>query len=375
MSRDGETLPAGSADGAAAQPAAVDLDRPESYAALDPGDMLAHIQALPRQLEDAWRLVEAFAVPPGYGAADAIVVAGMGGSAIGADLARGLVADTLRVPLVVWRDYGLPAFAGPRTLVVASSHSGGTEEPLSAAERALAIGAPLIAVTTGGRLASMIGAAGHPVLRFDYPSQPRAAIGYALVLVLGLLARLGYVPDQGTAVAAAAAAARQAAGRFGPSEPTATNAAKQLACALQGRVPIIYGGGFLAAVARRWKGQCNENAKHWAFFEELPELDHNAVMGYQFPADAAQRLTVVLLSSALLSTRLGLRCQVTAELLARHGIPHAMIEAWGDGPLAHLLSALAHGDWTSYYLALLNRVDPTGIAAIDYLKSRLAEMS
>jgi glucose/mannose-6-phosphate isomerase len=374
MSRDAQTPPA-STDGMSAPSGSVDLDYPDSYAALDSGNMLGHIQALPRQLEDAWRLVATFAAPPGYDAADAIVVAGMGGSAIGADLARGLVADTLRVPLVVWRDYGLPAFAGPRTLVIASSHSGGTEETLSAVERALTIGAPLVAVTTGGRLASIVSAAGHPVVRFDYPSQPRAAIGYALVLVLGLLARLGYVPDQEAALGAATVAAREAAARFGPSVPTATNAAKELARELHGRVPIFYGGGFLVAVARRWKGQCNENAKHWAFFEELPELDHNAVMGYQFPADAARQLRVVLLCSALLSPRLGLRCQVTAELLARHGIPHTLIEAWGDGPLAHLVSALAHGDWTSYYLALLNGVDPTGIAAIDYLKARLAEMS
>src|SRR5262245_25716860 len=164
MSREGETPPA-STDRMSAPSGSMDLDRPDSYAALDPGNMLDHIQALPRQLEDAWRLVAALAAPPGYGAADAIVVAGMGGSAIGADLVRGLVADTLRVPLVVWRDYGLPAFAGPRTLVVASSHSGGTEETLSAAERALAIAAPLVAVTTGGRLASIVSAAGHPVVR------------------------------------------------------------------------------------------------------------------------------------------------------------------------------------------------------------------
>jgi glucose/mannose-6-phosphate isomerase len=353
--------------------AALDLDRPETYGAVDGADMLAHLEGLPAQLEDAWRLVSAFEAPAEVRGADAIVVAGMGGSAIGADLVRGLCADTLRVPLVVWRDYALPAFVGPRTLVIASSNSGSTEETLSAVERALEVGAQVIGLTTGGRLAARLAAASQPVLRFDYVGQPRAAVGYSLLLVLGLLARLGYLAEQGAAVDAGIRTVREAAARFGPAVPTPGNDAKKLAVALRDRVTIIYGAGFLAPAARRWKGQWNENAKRWAFFEELPELDHNAVVGYEFPLPAAEWLHVVLLCSELLPPRMGLRCTATAELLARQRIPHTTVATWGDGPLAHLLSAVAYGDWTSYYLALLDGIDPTGIAAIDYLKARLAE--
>src|SRR5262249_27705513 len=158
--------------------------------------------------------------------------------AIGADLVGGLLQDTLRVPLVAWRDYDLPAWVGPRTLVIASSYSGGTEETLSAVERALAVGAPIVGITTGGRLADRLAAAGQPVLRFDYPAQPRAALGYAMVLLLGVLARLGYVPIQTAAVRAASAAAGEAADRLGPAVPGASNSAKQLATALAGRVAI-----------------------------------------------------------------------------------------------------------------------------------------
>jgi glucose/mannose-6-phosphate isomerase len=353
--------------------AAVDLDRPETYRAVDGGDMLAHLEGLPAQLEEAWRLASAFQAPPALRDADAIVVTGMGGSAIGADLVRGLCADQLRVPLVVWRDYGLPAFVGQRTLVIASSNSGGTEETLSAVERALAIGAPVVGITTGGRLAARLAEVGLPVLHFEYDGQPRAAIGYSLLLVLGLLAGLGYLPDQTTAVRAGVQVVREAAARFGPNVPRTRNASKELAVALQGRVAVIYGAGFLAPVARRWKGQCNENSKHWAFFEELPELNHNAVVGYEFPATAAKMLHVVVLCSALLPLRISLRCEATAELLDRQGIPFTTIHTWGDGALAHLLSAVAYGDWTSYYLALLNGADPTSIAAIDSLKARLAQ--
>ncbi|HZR97329.1 MAG TPA: bifunctional phosphoglucose/phosphomannose isomerase [Chloroflexota bacterium] len=353
--------------------AAVDLDRPETYTAVDAQGMLAHLEGLPAQLEAAWELVTAFDAPAALRGAEAIVVAGMGGSAIGADLVRGLCADQLGVPLLIWRDYGLPAFVGPRTLVIASSNSGGTEETLSAVERALAVGAPVVGITTGGRLAARLAAAGQPVLRFAYEGQPRAAIGYALLSVLGLLARLGYLPDQTAAVRAGIQVVREAVARFGPAAPTASNDAKRLALALRDRVAIIYGGDFLAPAARRWKGQCNENGKHWAVFEELPELNHNAVVGYEFPVAAADAQHVVLLCSELLPPRLELRCSVTKELLDRRGIPSTTVYTWGDGALAHLLAAVAFGDWTSYYLALSHGADPTSIGAIDYLKARLAE--
>ena len=352
--------------------APVDLDRPASYAGVDAGDMLAHLEGLPRQLADSWALVQGLGAPAEYGAADAIVVAGMGGSAIGADLVRGLCADSLRVPLVVWREYGLPGFVGPRTLVIASSYSGGTEETLSAVERAAAVGARMLGITTGGPLAATLAARGWPALRFDYPSQPRAAIGYSLLLVLGTLTRLGYLQEQPGAVEAGIAAVAEARERLGPAVPGGENGAKQLATALRDRVAVIYGGGFLAPVARRWKGQCNENAKHWAFYEELPELNHNAVMGYEYAGAPDRTPHAVLLRSSLLPARLALRYTVTAELLERHGVRYTSVDAWGEGALAHLLSAVAYGDWTSYYLALLNGVDPTGIAAIDYLKARLA---
>jgi glucose/mannose-6-phosphate isomerase len=331
--------------------------------------MLAHLQALPDQMADAARLAAGFELPEAYGTAKCIMVAGMGGSAIGADLARALLVDSLCVPFLVWRDYGLPAFVDHQS----SSYSGATEETLSAVERALTLGAPVVGITTGGPLAARLAAAGHPVLQFDYDAQPRAAVGYSLVPLVGLLARLNYVHDQSAAIEAAIEAAREAAERLGPGVPTARNGAKQLAAALHDRPAAIYGAGFLAPVARRWKTQCNENAKHWACYEELPELDHNAVMGYQYPADAAARPHVVLLGSSLLPTRAHLRCAATVELLDRYAVPHTAVEAWGDGPLAHQVSAMAYGDWTSYYLALASGIDPTDIAAIDHLKARLAE--
>ncbi len=350
----------------------VGLDRPATYAAVDASGMRTHLEALAGQVDAAWQQASAFDAPAACREATAILVAGMGGSAIGADLLRGLYVDRLRVPLVVWRDYGLPAWVSAQTLVIASSFSGGTAETLSAVARAQAVGAPILGITTGGALADTLTAGGYPLLRFTYEGQPRAALGYSFGLLLGALARLRYLPDQSAAVASAVASLHEATARLGPAVPAADNGAKLLALALRDRLGLIYGGGFLAPVARRWKGQLNENAKHWAAFDALPELNHNAVMGYAFPHPSGERIMGVLLRSSLLPPELAFRGTVTLELLTRAGIPHSAVDAWGDGPLAHLLTTVAYGDWTSYYLALLNGIDPTGIAAIDYLKARLA---
>lgn len=350
----------------------MNLDDPGSYAALDVSNMLGRILELDRQAEAAWNLASAFPLPERYRQARAVVVLGMGGSAIGGDLARTFAAGRASVPLLVSREYDLPAWVGPETLVVASSYSGGTEETLSATEQALARGAMVLALTTGGRLAQVGQERSFPVLRFEYAAEPRAALGYSLFLLLGVLARLGLLLDGAVDLAAVGEAARQAAARHGPQVPVADNRAKQLALALSGRLAVVYGGGLLAEVARRWKGQLNENSKQWSFFEHLPELNHNAVMGYQFPRELADRIVVVMLTSALNHPRILAREQVTRELLARAGIRCESVEAFGRDELSHLVSCVVQGDLVSYYLALLNGVDPSAMDLITYLKARLA---
>lgn len=351
----------------------IDLDRPDSYAALDPAKMLARVMELDRQIADAWRLATQLRAPADYRQATSIVVLGMGGSAIGGDLVRTLVAPRLRVPLLVVREYDAPAFVGPETLAIASSYSGGTEETLSAVKQALAAGARVVAITTGGQLAELARQQRLPLLRFDYPAQPRAALGYSLMLILGTLVRLGYLESAAVDIEAAAAAVRAQRARLAPEVPTAENLAKQLALRLRDKLAILYGGGLMAEVARRWKGQFNENSKHWAFFEQLPELDHNAIMGYRFPRDLAGRVCVLLLGSARNHPRIQTRAAVTADILRQHGVETVALEAEGDSDLAHVLTMTQLGDFVTYYLALLNGIDPSTIDAIDSLKAALAE--
>jgi glucose/mannose-6-phosphate isomerase len=156
--------------------------------------------------------------------------------------------------------------------------------------------------------------------------------------------------------------------------PVTKNPAKQLANRLYGHLPVVHGSGYLAEVAHRWKTQLNENAKAWSFFEPLPELNHNAVVGYQFPEELAERTLVVMLASSLDHPRNKTRFQVTQEILTRRGIAHETIEAHGESPLAQMLSAIHFGDYVSYYLAMLYEIDPTPVKVIDYLKERLAQL-
>jgi glucose/mannose-6-phosphate isomerase len=305
-----------------------------------------------------------------------IVVLGMGGSAIGGALLQGLAADESDVPVTVVRDYAPPAFVrGPDYLVIACSYSGNTEETLSAAQAALERNTRLVAVTTGGRLADMALASGFPLLRFDYASQPRAALPYSFLLSAGLVCQLGLIRELAADVAEAVRLMRDWQAEIGPDVPTARNAAKRLAHRLAGHLPVVYAAGCLIPVANRWKTQLNENAKHWAVFEPMPELNHNAVVGYWHPQAIRDKALVVMLRSSFDHARVRTRWDVTGELLLRERVAYASLEGRGLSRLAQMLSLVLFGDYVSYYLALLNEVDPTPVETIAFLKQRVAEAS
>jgi len=151
------------------------------------------------------------------------------------------------------------------------------------------------------------------------------------------------------------------------------NPAKQLAVKLYDHVVVIYGAGILAPVAQRWKTQINENSKAWAFYEIFSELNHNAVVGYEFPAEIADKAFIVLLRSPLLHERILVRYKITSEVLGQAKIEHETVDALGNSALSQMMSLILFGDWVSYYLALLNETDPSPVKVIDYVKKRLIE--
>jgi glucose/mannose-6-phosphate isomerase len=347
------------------------IESVERIRAADPGNMLDRIKDLPKQVRDAWTITRAAQLPPAHGDVRNITVAGMGGSAIGGDLAAALLAGELKVPMSVHRDYGLPAYVGRDSLVIASSYSGNTEESLSSFEEAQRRGARVLVLTTGGKIAELARAAKYPVITFSYPAQPRAALGYSLGLVLGSLTRLGFVRDLSSDIDAALADVAKLEERV--HEGARTNDAKKLAIELYGRIIFAYGGGVLGVMARRVKGQWNENAKNWGAFDVLPELNHNGVVGFPHPDIARDALTVLLLRSDRDNPRHKVRFDVTRELLDRASVPHKTLQFSGANMLSEVLQLTLFTDYVSFYVALLNGVDPSPVKSIDYLKERLAK--
>ena len=350
----------------------IDLDDVSIYRQLDRSGMLEHLHGFPKQCRKAWEQVLKFDVPLDYAGISKVVIVGMGGSAIGGDVARGLALAESRVPVWVHRDYGLPGFVDGSTLVIASSYSGNTEETLFAFAEVVKTRAKKLAITSGGRLKRLAEKEGIPTFVIDYQAPPRAAFPYSLISLTGIFQKLGLIRDKSADLREAMDVLTRLSGDLTETRPVASNPAKQLAAKLWGRVPVIYGAEIFSEVARRWKGEFNENSKAWAFFESFPELNHNAVDGYQFPADAKERIFVLMLRSASFSARTLLRYEATAELLARASVSHEFVEARGESALAQVLSSVLLGDYASFYLAILNEVDPTSTDAIDFVKEYLA---
>jgi glucose/mannose-6-phosphate isomerase len=349
------------------------LDQPERFGEIDRQDMLGHIGRLPAQLERAWSIGQEQDLPSEEGLHQ-VVVAGMGGSAIGADLLAAYCTPLATVPVIVWRNYDLPSYVNDRsTLMIASSHSGNTEETLSAFDKALEVGATVLAVTTGGELAERAQHAGVPVWRFEHDGQPRAAVGFSFGLLLSVLARLGLVTVESETLSGTIAAMREQERTIGSQVPVAGNLAKRMAGQLMDRWPTFIGADFLAPVARRWRTQVSEIAKAVGQFEELPEADHNMVAGVDHPESLFGPTMVVFLRSSFNHPRNLKRLEETRSILMVEGFNTDMLEAQGGSRLAHQWTSLHLGDYVAYYLAMAYQTDPTPVTAIEDLKQRLAQ--
>jgi glucose/mannose-6-phosphate isomerase len=351
----------------------INLDDVSIYKKNDPAGMLERIKELPMQCRQAWQAAMEFKLPADYANVAKVVVLGMGGSAIGGDLVRSLLLAEAKIPVIVHRDYGLPAFVDENTLVIGSSYSGNTEETLSGFEPALKTKAKKLAMTTGGKLQEMAAANNIPVYKIKYKAQPRAALGFSFLPTLGVMQKLGLIRDKSKDVEETVKVLESLSARLDEKSPLSGNPAKQLAQRLYGHLPVVYGAGIAAEAAHRWKTQMNENSKAWGFYEVFPELNHNATVGFPFPREVVRKIRVVLLRSPLFNERVKLRYDVTCELLKRAGVAYEFVDGEGKSALCQMMSLIIKGDFTSYYLAILYGVDPSPVEVINYLKSRLAK--
>jgi len=349
------------------------LDDPAIYRQIDSSGMLSHLHDFPGQCQQAWERIMRFDLPREYKGIERVIILGVGGSAIGGDIVRRLALAESKAPVWVHRDYGLPPFLDENTLVIASSYSGDTEETTSAFTQSLKTRAKKLVLTTGGKLKQLAERESIPLFVIDYQAPPRTAFPHSFIPLVGIFQKLGLLGDKSAELREGLQILGKLSRDLVETTPLVSNPAKQLATKLYRHAVIIYGAELLSEVARRWKTQLNENSKTMAFFELFPELDHNAVVGYDFPPEVKERVFVVLLRSALLNSRNQLRYEATAQLLAKAQIKHQLVEAIGKTAIAQVMSLILFGDYVSLYLAILNRIDPTPVDSIDFVKKYLAQ--
>ena len=340
----------------------------------DEQGMYDKIVEFPTQFKKGWEIGQAADLPKiDPNAVKNIVVCGLGGSAIGGDLVRSYLAYQIAMPMQICRHYKVPEFVDRQTLCIISSYSGNTEETLAAYEDAKNRGAMILAITSNGKLKEKALADGFKVVQIPPGFPPRAALGYSFVPMLVALSRMGFFPDINADIQAALSFMKENVKTF--SLDRADNIAMQTAQKMYEKFPLIYGGqDHIDAVAVRFKGQICENAKQLAFFNFFPEFNHNELVGWGDMEPFRDKLYVVILGDNADHERVSIRMKIVAEIIREKGIEVLEYESSGPNLLARMFSLIQFGDFTSLYLALLNKVDPTPVKVIDYLKDKLAKV-
>ncbi len=347
------------------------LDDVAAIRALDSQDQFGMVAGLPGQMFDAYEAGGRVDLEAG-GEVGGIAVAGMGGSAIGADVIASVYDAGLPSPMVTVRGYNLPHWISSRSLVFIVSYSGNTEETISCLNEALDRGCRIICLSTGGRIGEVAAEKGLPLIQVPSSLQPRAAMGWLSVPIAACLENLGLIEAVAEDVREAASELAKCIDMYGAESPSAANPAKQLAADLFERIPVIYGSEVTAVSALRWKCQINENAKALAFNHRFPELNHNEIVGWEHPAGDMDRFRIIYLTDSGLHPQNVKRMDVTADLLENYVGEIKRYSGSGEGRLSRLLTSVNLGDYLSLYLAVLYGIDPSPVERIENLKKQLA---
>jgi len=339
----------------------------------DKSDIYGVISDLPKQMRDAAKIAKELNYSFDKNNISNILFAGMGGSAIGGDVVRSLVEGECSVPISVVRNYSLPEWANESTLVIISSYSGNTEETLSAYTEALSKGCTVICSTTGGKLEELARSDDLPVLKIPKGLPPRGAVAYAAIPWLVIFGSNGIISDKTQEIDEAAGYLDDRVKVYGNYESEETNIALETALKLKGKIPVVYvSTGAFSVIGRRWANQLQENAKVSAYSNELPEMNHNEIMGWHLKGQKNVPLLPVFISSDLYHERIKKRFEITSRLLKDKGIDPVQITLKGESLITQFFTFVNMGDFISYYLALLNEVDPEPVDIISELKEKLA---
>jgi len=347
------------------------LDNLDKIKSIDKSGMLSFCVNVTKHYESAVQIAEKVAID--YPRPKSIIVAGMGGSAIGGELLKDWANDTLTIPVEICREYTLPAHADKGTLTFITSYSGETEETLSAFLDALRRNCMVVCISSGGTLLDFAEKLKIPRVGVPEGIPPRAALPYLFIPKLIILEKLGLVAKAKDEISEAVNVLRQVCSENAPEKPLKENFSKKLATHIFRTVPVVYGFGFYRSVAQRFKQQFNENSKFPSKWEVFPELNHNEVVGWEKDGKLAKYFSAVIIRDKSEPEPIKCRVEATKELLS--GKLRGIYEVWGkgEGRLAKMLSATIIGDFTSVYLAILRRVDPTPVKTISMLKDKIAK--
>ena len=352
------------------------LENVEKIRSFDPENMYNHIFDFPEQMARAHNIGISWKIDPDlFPDIKNVVVVGMGGSAIGGDLARSFLNSKLEVPFHVCRHYKLPEFVDDETLVIASSYSGNTEETLSALDDALDRKAMIAAISTGGMMADVCKLNNIPMATLPGGMQPRAALGYSFIPLLLFLEKVKLISGMGDEIKATIEKLKTYRQEYIEDAPVKQNPVKKLAEKLCGKIVVIYSGPTLTdAVAVRWKGQICENAKTLAFANQFAEFNHNELVGWsELMRQYTDNLKVIILRDKDDHPQIKKRMDIVKPLIEDSGTEVVEVESRGTGELERMFSLIQIGDFVSYYLAVLNKQDPSPVITIEMLKAALAD--
>ncbi|MBA4312846.1 MAG: bifunctional phosphoglucose/phosphomannose isomerase [Chlorobiaceae bacterium] len=346
----------------------------QSIQRYDKSNMNQLLVDFPKQVENAVKIGNKFKPAYNKSQIDSVVITGLGGSAIGGDLIRSYLSAESEIPFHVNRHYFMPEFVNERTLVVVSSYSGNTEETIAAHADAKKRKAKILCISSDGQTAASAEKFKQPLITIPKGLPPRAALGYSFFPTLIALSKMKLIRSKNPDIKETLSLLQKKSKIY--SSLNNTNTALQLAKQLYMKLPVIYSAADRFDIVNlRWRGQIAENAKQLAFGHVLPEMNHNELVGWKvLRRMMEEEIAVIFLRDKDDHPRVKLRMEITKSVIEQYASKVIEIQSEGKSVLARMFSLIYLGDWTSYYLAILNGIDPTPVKVIDYLKNELGKM-
>ncbi len=355
----------------------IDLDSQTELEKYDKGKIATSIRLLPDQMEQAWEEVKNLELPKSCYMVRNVVIAGMGGSALGGRVVDSFMDDRGRLPIEIINSYNLPGYVNEKTLVLVSSYSGNTEETLSMAQEAVDKKAQIIGVSTGGKLAKYLTKEKQTLYKINpiaNPSgQPRMGLGYSIATTIAVLYKCKFIKISDEEFYKLVVAARGFVKEFDLDVKNDENLAKNVSKKLYNKAIVIITSSHLRGVTHAFKNQLNENSKAFSTLFELPELNHHILEGLKYPKKSREILHFLLFDSDLYHKRIIKRLKLTADVIEKNGHEHSIYKARSETKLSQIIEVLIFGSFVSLYLAANYGVNAQEIPWVDYFKKRLAE--